>query len=109
VKRGERSPAVCADTAADRVEWAPEVRDRLAEFEYAGGLSLRWHLSGIDSPVVIDPRVSFGTPTVGGIPTWAISGRWRAGESIPELCSDFGLDESAVLSALQFEGNRVAA
>jgi uncharacterized protein (DUF433 family) len=53
---------------------------------------------------MIDPRVSFGAPMVKGIPTWAILGRWDAGESPTEIAKDFGIRKAAVVDALSFEG-----
>lgn len=49
------------------------VLGRLKEFEYERkGVVVRWHVAGAGSSVMIDPRVSFGAPTVSGTPTWAI-------------------------------------
>lgn len=78
---------------------------RLEEFDYERhDIVVRWHVAGSKSAVVIDPRISFGSPMIKGIPTWAIKGRWSAGESPDEIASDFGLRKAEVLDALQFEG-----
>jgi len=78
---------------------------RLNEFDYERkGIVIKWHVAGEDSPIVIDPRVSYGTPSVRGVPTWIIKGRWTAGEELQEIAGDFGLKESAVVDALKFEG-----
>jgi uncharacterized protein (DUF433 family) len=79
---------------------------RLTEFDYEGGrgVVIRWHLAGSDSAVVIDPRISFGSPMVKGVATWAIKGRWTAGEPPDEIADDFGLHEKDVVDALLFEG-----
>lgn len=78
---------------------------RLKEFEYEdGGVVVRWHVGGSDSPVVIDPRISFGAPTVDGTPTWVIKGRWEAGESVGDIANDFDLENKLVIDALIFEG-----
>jgi uncharacterized protein (DUF433 family) len=78
---------------------------RLTEFDYERrGIVIRWHVAGADSAVVIDPRFSFGSPMVKGIPTWAIKGRWSAGEPPREIAGDFGLREKEVIDALSFEG-----
>jgi uncharacterized protein (DUF433 family) len=82
-----------------------EILGRLQEFEYEnGGLAIRWRVCGPNSPVVIDPRVSFGAPSVTGTPTWVIKGRWDAGESPSEIADDFNLNVPAVREALKFEG-----
>lgn len=89
--------------------WKPLVGDRFAQFEYEGNLAIRWHPISGESPVIIDPRVAFGAPTVSGVPTWAIKGRWVAGETLDEISEDFGLSSEQVIEALAFEGIRVAA
>jgi uncharacterized protein (DUF433 family) len=78
---------------------------RLREFEYEkDGIVLRWHVAGPSSPIIIDPRVAFGAPTVRGTPTWVIKGRWNAGESDSDIAADFGITKEEVREALKFEG-----
>jgi uncharacterized protein (DUF433 family) len=84
--------------------WADVIRHRFGDFEYEGNLALRWHVRGRTTGVVIDPRVSFGAPTIRGVPTWAIRGRFLSGESIEDLSSDFVLTRANVMKALEFEG-----
>lgn len=78
---------------------------RLREFEYENhGIVLRWRVAGLSKPIIIDPRISFGAPTVRGTPTWIIKGRWDAGESDSDIAEDFGLKKEEVREALRFEG-----
>ncbi len=84
--------------------WEKMMAARLAEFDYEHDLALVWHLAGRDSPVKIDPRLSFGAPTVSGIPTWVLKGRWNAGESLDDIVDDFGISSDDAISGLQFEG-----
>lgn len=77
---------------------------RLNEFEYERkGIVIRWRVAGENSSVVIDPRISYGSPNVRGIPTWVIKGRWEAGEEKREIADDFGLKIPEVSDALSFE------
>jgi uncharacterized protein (DUF433 family) len=88
-----------------QLAWYEIVGPLLKEFDYEHeGVAIRWHVAGHDSPVIIDPRISFGAPTVGGTPTWIIKGRWDAGESDSQIAEDFNLDVTAVREALKFEG-----
>lgn len=82
------------------------IMGRLQEFEYeeGGGIVIRWHLDGPKSPIVIDPRISFGAPSIGGTPTWVIKGRWESGELVSEIAEDFGLSPTNVKRVLRFEG-----
>lgn len=85
--------------------WKEILDSRLREFEYEdGGIAIRWRVGGDNSDVVIDPRVSFGAPTVSGAATWAIKGRWTAGESVADIADDFDLSTDHVADALTFEG-----
>lgn len=87
-----------------QLAWAAVI-GRLKEFDYEHrGIVIRWHVAGTDSAVMIDPRVSFGSPMVNGVPTWAIKGRWTAGEPPDEIADDFGLRKTEVVDALAFEG-----
>lgn len=84
----------------------PDIIGRLQEFDYENdnGLAIRWHLAGRDKNVVIDPRLQFGAPSVEGVATWAFKGRWVAGEELDDIADDFGVTNSDVIAALQFEG-----
>lgn len=92
-----------------QIAWQPLVGERFAQFDYERGLALVWHVAGRTSPVIIDPRIAFGAPAVRGIPTWVLKGRWRAGESMEEIQSDFDLHLDEIRHALAFEGIRLAA
>lgn len=61
-----------------------------------------------ERPVMIDPRIGFGRPTLAGtgIPTAAIFDRWVAGESPAELALDFGLRPEQIDHALRFEARQ---
>jgi uncharacterized protein (DUF433 family) len=64
-------------------------------------------VAGVSSPIIIDPRILFGSPAINGTPTWIIKGRWNAGESDTDIAEDFGLQNDEVRKALEFE--RVAS
>ena len=92
-----------------QLAWAPLMGERFLEFEYENDLAIIWHVAGETSPVNIDPRMNFGAPTVRGIPTWAIKGRYEANEDIEDIQDDFALESSAVVAALEFEGIQLRA
>ncbi|WP_155255592.1 DUF433 domain-containing protein [Bradyrhizobium elkanii] len=90
---------------AGQLAWKEIVGPLLKEFEYEHeGVAIRWHVAGPSSPVIIDPRLSFGTPVVKGVPTWIVKGRFDAGESDSVIAEDFGIDVPSVREALKFEG-----
>lgn len=55
--------------------------------------------------VQIDPRISFGKPTLvgSGVPTEAIADRFAAGESITELAEDYDRPVEQIESAIRYE------
>lgn len=87
-----------------QLAWGIVISEKFAEFEYEHELALRWHPAGTASAVLIDPRIAFGAPMVSGVPTWAIRGRWIAGETIEEIEDDFSLDRKFIIDGLNFEG-----
>lgn len=62
----------------------------------------------LDSPVVIDPRVRFGRPSIGGVSTEAIAAEIDSGASIDEAAQDFGLTLANVRAAYGYEALRTA-
>ncbi len=92
-----------------QLAWAELLGEKFETFDYEDDLALRWHVAGRGSPVQIDPRVSFGSPCVRGIPTWAMRGRRLAGESVEEICDDFDLADHEVIAGLEFEGLELEA
>ena len=88
--------------------WHDLLNERFAEFDYESGLVVTWHPRGRENCITIDPRVAFGSPTAGGIATWAIKDRFEAGEPLADIMDDFRLDENNVRDALDFEGLRLS-
>lgn len=112
VEPSRREGELIVADSAGQMGWADVMSDKFMEFDYEHGgeeLAIKWHVAGRTSPVVIDPKISFGAPTVYGIPTWALKGRYNAGESIADIQDDFGLDEDEVEAGLAFEGVQLAA
>ena len=86
-----------------QLELGEMIGRKFQEFDYAKGLAVRWHIAGRNSPILIDPQIAFGAPQIKGVPTWAIKGRQKAGESIADIADDFSLKPREVEQALQFE------
>jgi uncharacterized protein (DUF433 family) len=62
-----------------------------------------------DSPVIVDPDVRFGSPSIGGIRTEVIWEQQQAGEDDAELANAFNLSIPQVRWALSYEmANRAA-
>ena len=69
-----RGTLLKANQAGQISAWA-DIVGRLKEFEYERGIVIRWHVAGVSSPIIIDPRISFGAPAIKGTPTWVIRGQ----------------------------------
>jgi uncharacterized protein (DUF433 family) len=64
-------------------------------------------LDGTEQPrnVVINPYVSFGKPVIAGtgLPTRVVAERFKAGDSIPHIASDYGRKEEEIDDAIRYE------
>jgi uncharacterized protein (DUF433 family) len=96
-------------TARGQLAWTDILSKLLLEFEYDTeiGTVLRWKVAGNDSPILIDPRIAFGSPHVNGVPTWVLRDRWKIGESIGDIADDYELAKDLVTAALRFESVEV--
>ena len=56
-------------------------------------------------PVVVDPEVCFGRPTIAGtgIPTDVVADRFLGGDTVKEMAEDYDLSEEQISAALRFE------
>jgi uncharacterized protein (DUF433 family) len=82
-----------------RVEWDDKhIPLRLFPF-------LRATEAAAGSPIVIDPRRSFGRPTVhgSGVMTHVLTDRIDAGETVDELARDYDISPEMVEAAILFE------
>ena len=61
--------------------------------------------SATRKPIVIDPRISFGQPTVAGsgVSTGALVQRIDAGETVEALSWDYGLEIAQIEGAILYE------
>jgi uncharacterized protein (DUF433 family) len=77
--------------------------ERVEFDETEQGVAIRlWPMTRV-APLVIDPSVRFGQPTVRGVPTDALAGQVQAGDSVEAVAEDFGLTLDDVIVALRYE------
>jgi len=83
----------------------------ITELDYDHEIAVRWYPRGREQPIVIDPRMSFGRPTVvgTGIPTTVLYHRYHAGDSKDFLADDFRLSPEQVDAGIKFEESLKAA
>jgi uncharacterized protein (DUF433 family) len=75
----------------------------LERVEFDNDEAARIRPVGFESPIVIDPQIRHGAPTLRGIPTEALADQVRAGDPIEMVAEDFELDLDEVIAALNYE------
>jgi len=81
-----------------------DVVKTLELFDYEEEFAARWFPIGRHVPIVIDPRYGAGKPTIPErrLTVETIYKRWRAGQTIKFIASDFKLRPSLVETTLQY-------
>ena len=95
-----------------QVAMEPVLKPYLTQLDFdVRGLAQRWYPMGFNTPVVVDPRRSFGTPVGArsGVPTETIADLHRAGDSVSTIAAWYRMDESEVEAALEFESGHCHA
>jgi uncharacterized protein (DUF433 family) len=96
---------------AGQIAMWPTLQRYLKQLEFdVDDLAERWYPAGPASPVVVDPRVSFGAPVVTGtrIETAAIAELYQGEDSIEEIAWLFDLAPAQVKAAIEFERSLAA-
>lgn len=85
---------------------APPAAAFYEKVEFDEEAAARLRPDGKDSPVVIDPRRSFGIPVVRGVRTEVIFELFETGEPMEALAEIYDLDLAWVEAAVRFEARR---
>ena len=80
------------------------VLDTLHTLEYELELAARWYPKGKDIPIVVDPKINAGLPSVKNrrVTIETIRKRFKARYSIPFIASDLKLNKDEVVDVLRF-------
>ena len=80
------------------------------QIRYERELAAQWYPVGDGVPIVIDPRVTSGLPTIlgRGVTVQIIRKRFLAGQDMDFIAQDFELDKNVVEDAVRY-GERIAA
>ncbi|MSQ07046.1 MAG: DUF433 domain-containing protein [Dehalococcoidia bacterium] len=86
------------------------VKETILQLEYEQDLASRWYPAGKQVPIVVDPRISSGLPTIlgRGVTIQAIQARFQAKQKIDFIAQDFALDRSVIEGAIRY-AHQVAA
>jgi uncharacterized protein (DUF433 family) len=83
---------------------SPAAQEFYERVTWEGDVAARWRPDeNMGSPVIIDPDVRFGAPSVGGISTEILREQARGGEDEADLAQTFGLTVAEVRWALSYE------
>ena len=82
---------------------APEVQAYLQKVEFVDDVVARVRPAGKTSPVLIDPDVSFGRPSVRGVATETLAELYRAGDGEEFLAEAYELALDDVRAAISYE------
>jgi uncharacterized protein (DUF433 family) len=80
-----------------------QVINALELFDYEEEFAARWYPAGKNVPIIVDPRYSAGRPSIPErrLPISLLYKRWKAGENISYLASDYALPKDVVEEALR--------
>jgi uncharacterized protein (DUF433 family) len=101
---GDRALVEMAGDAQYAMEGLLKIYLRQIHFNPDTGLADVWAPLGVNRPVVIDPRRSFGLPIVAsGVRTDLLAGHYSAGDRITEIAGWYQVPETEVEAAIEFE------
>ncbi len=88
----------------DRIEFDPESEIARRFYPWVNSVSSQKKL------VMVDPDYSFGRPAfvANGVAITPVVDRYLAGESISELCLDYGCESEEIEEAIRFRLRKVA-
>jgi len=87
-----------------QVQWAEPVQKFLKKAQFdAAGIARTIRPLGPESPVEINPELSFGVPQIGGIRTEVIGEALASGETVEEIAKGWRLRRADVKAALRWE------
>ena len=96
---------------AGQIAMWPALHRYLRQLEFnLDDVAERWYPAGRASPIVVDPRISFGAPVIEGtrIETAMIADLYQGEDSIEEIAWLYDLEPVQINAAVEFEASLVA-
>ncbi|MDA1127108.1 MAG: DUF433 domain-containing protein [Chloroflexi bacterium] len=80
------------------------------QIQYELGLAAQWYPAGKSLPIVVDPRISSGVPTIvgRGVTIQVIHKRFKSGQRMEFIANDFELEPAVIEEAVRY-AERIAA
>ena len=108
----DRSSGNSVQSLDEPAQWSLPglVRETVGQLDYEEGWATCWYPVGKDHPMVVNPRITAGEPTIArrGVTVRTICNRFRAGQAIAFIADDFELEHSVVEDVIRF-ADRMAA
>lgn len=84
----------------------PWAKEFVRKVEFGSDVAQRYWPAGRQQQVVIDPRHSFGAPTVHSIRTEILFEMFVAGDPVDQIAEGYDLDRNNVEAAIRYESSR---
>ena len=102
----EQTPGPSYQAMDEPTQWTLPglVSNIVSQIRYERNLAAQWYPVGDKAPIVVDPRVTSGVPTISGrgVTVRIIRKRFMAGQQIDFIARDFELENSVVEQAIRY-------
>jgi uncharacterized protein (DUF433 family) len=110
--KSEDKTAPSAQAVDEPEQWALPglVLEEIHKLDYEEQLAARWYPVGKEVPIVVDPLLSSGLPTIPsrGVTVGAIYRRWKDDQPISFIADDLQVDATLIERVLQY-ADKIAA
>lgn len=96
---------------AGQIAMWPTLQEYLHQLDFdLDDVAERWYPAGRASPIVVDPRISFGAPVISGtrVETAVIAELYQGDESVDELAWLYDLEPAQIRAAVEYERSLAA-
>ena len=108
----EDAPGQSLQAMDEPTQWTMPgiLQDVVAQIKYERELAAQWYPAGRSLPIVVDPRISSGVPTIvgRGVTIQVIHKRFMSGQRMDFIAHDFEMEPTVVEEAVRY-AERIAA
>lgn len=111
LEREEQGDLLIELKGAGQITMWPTLQQYLRQLDFdLDDLAERWYPAGRASPIVVDPKVSFGAPVIEGtrVETSVVAELYQGEASVDELAWLYDLEPAQIHAAVEYERSLVA-